>query len=330
MLTAIIPIDLKRRPKDIIQKAISIAEATRENNFKIIFSHGNRFTKYDHVFIEALSEYNHVIVNSYDCSYKYINTSLLRNFAFKLVDTEFIILLDVDIYPDVVLFEKYKNKIQKGVKPFYILPCLYLTKHGTHILIKKKISVELLKKRYFDFSRKEFLHLASPSSITILKSESYKKIHGFDESFQGHGYEDFDFLIRLYNHHFLSKLKSDFLIDKPCHSPLFTTGFRKYLGEYCLDILLQKDLALHLYHDKKHNDSYYSAREENYRIFRDKYKNAISDECHYDTTLLLSFIQRCIDRGDDIRDYSIYFDNKPGHVDRYDTMYRKVKYILGI
>ncbi|MDB8312194.1 hypothetical protein PNE73_21755, partial [Escherichia coli] len=44
----------------------------------------------------------------------------------------------------------------------------------------------------------------------------------------------------------------------------------------------------------------------------------------------LSFIQRCIDRGDDIRDYSIYFDNKPGHVDRYDTMYRKVKYILGI
>ncbi|EIX8705493.1 capsular biosynthesis protein, partial [Escherichia coli] len=186
----------------------------------------------------------------------------------------------------------------------------------THILIKKKISVELLKKRYFDFSRKEFLHLASPSSITILKSESYKKIHGFDESFQGHGYEDFDFLIRLYNHHFLSKLKSDFLIDKPCHSPLFTTGFRKYLGEYCLDILLQKDLALHLYHDKKHNDSYYSAREENYRIFRDKYKNAISDECHYDTTLLLSFIQRCIDRGDDIRDYSIYFDNKPGHVDR--------------
>ncbi|MBV2229749.1 capsular biosynthesis protein, partial [Escherichia coli] len=216
------------------------------------------------------------------------------------------------------------------VKPFYILPCLYLTKHGTHILIKKKISVELLKKRYFDFSRKEFLHLASPSSITILKSESYKKIHGFDESFQGHGYEDFDFLIRLYNHHFLSKLKSDFLIDKPCHSPLFTTGFRKYLGEYCLDILLQKDLALHLYHDKKHNDSYYSAREENYRIFRDKYKNAISDECHYDTTLLLSFIQRCIDRGDDIRDYSIYFDNKPGHVDRYDTMYRKVKYILGI
>ncbi|EFC2152305.1 capsular biosynthesis protein, partial [Escherichia coli] len=132
MLTAIIPIDLKRRPKDIIQKAISIAEATRENNFKIIFGHGNRFTKYDHVFIEALSEYNHVIVNSYDCSYKYINTSLLRNFAFKLVDTEFIILLDVDIYPDVVLFEKYKNKIQKGVKPFYILPCLYLTKYGTH------------------------------------------------------------------------------------------------------------------------------------------------------------------------------------------------------
>lgn len=29
MLTAIIPIDLKRRPKDIIRKAINIAEATK-------------------------------------------------------------------------------------------------------------------------------------------------------------------------------------------------------------------------------------------------------------------------------------------------------------
>lgn len=54
------------------------------------------------------------------------------------------------------------------------------------------------------------MHLASPSSITILKSADYETLHGFDESFRGHGYEDFDFLVRLYNHYFIPKVKADF------------------------------------------------------------------------------------------------------------------------
>jgi predicted glycosyltransferase involved in capsule biosynthesis len=77
-----------------------------------------------------------------------------------------------------------------------------------------------MKKKFFDFSRKEFLHLASPSSITILKSDDYRMIKGFDERFRGHGYEDFDFLIRLYElHGMLKNLMISRLIkrrDRPC------------------------------------------------------------------------------------------------------------------
>lgn len=327
MLTAIIPIDLKRRPKDIIRKAINIAEATKNNNIKVIFGHGNRFTTYDRTFTRLLNGYENVHVKSCDNFSKAINASLLRNQAFKSVESEYVILLDVDIYPDFNLFEKYKEKIKSGIKPFYILPCLYLTKYGTSILNDRKASIESLKKKYFAFSRKEFLHLASPSSITILKSADYETLHGFDESFRGHGYEDFDFLVRLYNHYFIPKVKADFLADRPCHSPLFVTGFRRYLGEYCLDILLHKDFAFHLYHNKNRNEDYYIARTENYHIFKQKHKN-ISNERYYDSTLLMLFIKHCIDKGEDIRNYSIYFDNKPGHIDRYDTLRRRIKFLL--
>lgn len=62
----------------------------------------------------------------------------------------------MDIYPDFNLFEKYKEKIKSGIKPFYILPCLYLTKYGTSILNDRKASIESLKKSTLRFLGKSF------------------------------------------------------------------------------------------------------------------------------------------------------------------------------
>ncbi|HAJ0698922.1 TPA: capsular biosynthesis protein, partial [Escherichia coli] len=61
---------------------------------------------------------------------------------------------------------------------------------------------------------------------------------------------------------------------------------------------------------------------------KQKHKKNISNERYYDSTLLMLFIKHCIDKGEDIRNYSIYFDNKPGHIDRYDTLRRRIKFLL--
>lgn len=156
MLTAIIPIDLKRRSKDLIEKALVLAEVAQQSNVKIIFGHNNRGTRYDFELISRLQRYPYVQMNSKKNVSEYINSSLLRNLAFELVDTDYIILLDVDIYPDFDLFIKYKDKIERSIRPFYVLPCLYLTEYGTTLLRKKKVSVEGMKKKFFDFSRKDF------------------------------------------------------------------------------------------------------------------------------------------------------------------------------
>ncbi|MDW4561960.1 MULTISPECIES: galactosyltransferase-related protein [Aeromonas] len=328
MLTAIIPIDLHRRPKDLINKAVSLARAAQENNIHSVFGHNDRNTKYDRELIRKLSAYPLVTINSENKTTDNINAAALRNLAFKAVKTNYIVLLDVDIYPDFDLLVKYMYRLVDSTVPFYVLPCLYLTKHGTKMLNKNKVNIETLKARFFSFSRKEFLHLASPSSVTILKARDYRAINGFDENYCGHGYEDFDFLVRLYDLHRLINKSHDFLLDLNARSPLFSVGFRRYLGEFCLDALLEKDMVFHLYHEKEHREDYYLARKENYNKFTKIHSDKISESKYSDATLLSPFISLCARKGVSIHDYSALFDNKPGHIDRFDTVKRRIKFLF--
>ena len=327
-LTAIIPIDLKRRSKDLIKKAITLSAVAQENNIPIVFGHNNRGTNYDKQLIEKLKSFPLAKINSVEKKSESINSSFLRNVAFEQVTTEYIILLDVDIHPDFSLFNKYKERIENSIKPFYVFPCLYLTKHGTKLLQNGKVTTEELKNRFFSFSRKEFLHLASPSSITIFKADDYRKIEGFDVSYRGHGYEDFDFLVRLYQLHNLMQKPIDFLTDISARSPLFAVGFRRYLGEHCLDVLLEKQMAFHLYHDKDNRENYYVARKENYKKFAKTHGSDIAEITENHPTLLIPFIKLCANKGFSIHDYSILFDNKPGHIDRFDTFRRRIRFLF--
>ncbi|CRY55868.1 Uncharacterised protein [Yersinia intermedia] len=328
MLTSIVPIDLKIRPKDIIEKSINLAREADKHKVKIVFGHNDRGTTHDKVFKEKLSKFDHVIIKSEFIASESINSSLLRNIAFKEVKSEFIILLDVDIHPDFTFFLKYKNELINSQEEFFIFPCLYLTKYGTRLLSNNLVSISELKDRFYNFSRKEFLHMASPSSITIMKSQDFRRLKGFDTNYHGHGYEDFDFLIRLIKLYRKHDTPSDFLNNKIARSPLFSVGFRKYLGEYCLHFLLKKEMVFHLYHKKTSHDEYYVSRKKNYERFSTIHGNKNETAAKYSSTLINTFIELCKDRDISIHDHSILFDNKPGHVDRIDTIRRKLKFLF--
>lgn len=330
MLTAIIPLDLQRRAKDLINKSIKIAEEANKYNINVIFGYNYRNAQIDNKFIKALSRHSNVIIKQTNNLSESINTSQLRNIAFDAVTTKFMILLDVDIYPDFSLFLECTKEISSGERPFIILPCLYLTKFGSEVLVKKKISTKEIKKRYFSFSRREFLHLASPSSIVIMNTDDYLRVGKFNELFTGHGYEDFDFLIRLASIYGLIDKPKDFLTDIPYRSPLFAVGFRKYLGELCIESLARKRLAFHLYHDKDGKESYYKSRKNNYHYFSEIHRDSINNNLESKITLLEIFISHCSSENKNYQDFSIFFDNKPGHIDRIDTFKRRIKFLFNI
>ncbi|MEE8727856.1 MAG: galactosyltransferase-related protein [Rahnella inusitata] len=328
MFTVIIPVDLCQRASDITSKAIKIAQSAESSNIKIIIAHNDRAKKYDDFFLKSLAKFEMVNIISDRFYEEGVNSSILRNIAFNLVDSEHVVLLDVDIWPDFNLIEKYSRRITNNCEPFYILPCLYLTKFGSQQLSSNKLTVQQLKSRFYNFSRKEFLHLASPSSVTIMKTKDYKFIGGFDTDFSGHGYEDFDFLVRLLIHYKKIKSTTDFFVNKTARSPLFLEGFRRHLGEVCLETLIEKDMVFHLYHSKPIDSQYYAARPDNFITFASKHSSLIGDIPSKDSTLITKFVELCNQKKIDIQDYSILFDNKPGHIDRFDTFKRRLKFLM--
>lgn len=327
-LTAIVPLDLSQRPSDIIPKSVLLAKAAAVAGVNIAFGLNDRGTKVEISLKDQLLGYPGSTIVSTKTAGKEVNTSALRNAAFSAVSTDYTLLLDVDIWPDFDLILRHLNKVRNLERPFSILPCLYLTQTGSDHLVRGKLSVEALKQRFFRFSRKEFLHLASPSSVTVLKSSDYRELSGFDETFTGHGYEDFDFLMRLAGHYQLLSPMSDILLDRPARSPLFAVGFRRYLGQLCLDALMDKEMVFHLFHAKPKISKYYAARPSNYGIFSERHVFRVNDTQPAEPTLVAEFARLCHESGRDLNEFSILYDNKPGHVDRFDTFRRRLRFLL--
>lgn len=324
-ITTIIPVDLGFRALDILRKTIRICSANEKLGGAIVIGLADRQTWVDKIFILLTQGFTRTKVVSVPTDGA-INTSLLRNKAFEQVASEFLLILDADIWPDFELFEKYRNNIAQGLAPFYFIPCMYLSAYGTKALLNEGNPAKMAEK-YFDFSRKEFVHLANPSSITIMRSADFINAGRFNEAFQGHGYEDFDFMLRLAAYH-------DVLIPcgkilEPCsaRSPLFSSGFRRALGRLCLPTLLEKDMAFHLYHPTPKNKSYYSNRKTNLEIFKSLH-NHLESAAPESRTLIEDFIVLCKQNGLNFRDYSALFEDKPGHIDRYDTFKRRLRFLF--
>jgi len=327
-ITAIVPLDLRLRPKDILKKAVRMVIAAQASDFRIVFGLNDHGTRHEQLLKKSLAKLTSSQLISSRLSGDVVNISALRNLAFTAVETPYLALLDVDIWPDFALFEKYRDKIAQGKKPFYFLPCLYLTEKGSSRLIKQAEHTQSLTERYFSFSRKEFLHLASPSSITVMKAADYQALGGFNSDFTGHGYEDFDFMLRLASRYGEIQHAPDFLSQQAARSPLFATGFKRELGRLCIDTLLEKDFVYHIHHTKMPFSRFYSSRASNYEKFSALHSSFVGGEIREDPTLISEFLKRCCDIGKSISEYSILFENKPGHIDRYDTLRRRLRFLL--
>lgn len=327
-LTAIIPIDLSQRPVDIINKAKRILAAARSSKLKVSFGHNDLGTRHDITFKRLVNFYPEAEISSGKFYSNEVNTSLLRNEAFKNVKTPYTLLLDIDIWPELELFAKHLKKVESKEQPLSIIPCLYLTKLGSKQLTTKKVSPDKLKEKFFNYSRKEFLHLASPSSITILESNDYVAAGAFNEEFRGHGYEDFDFLVRLMSLHGKVSASADFLQEKSSRSPLFCIGYKRSIGEFCMEALLEKDIALHVHHEKPDKTDYQSARTRNYHLFSSLHSHRVNQTNRDDPTLLSAFSKLCESKQVSVQELSILYDNKPGHIDRFDTFKRRLRFLL--
>lgn len=325
-LSIIVPLDLSQRPLDILRKAVRMSDAAERARVPLVFSLNDQNSRNDRRLKKSLQHNSYTTLLAEKHYTGSVNPALLRNRAFEVIDTELIALLDVDIWPDFSLLDKYRSLITAGHAAFYFLPCMYLTAKGSKDLCKGITTPALLREKYFSFSRKEFLHLANPSSVTVMKSADYAAIGQFNESYNGHGYEDFDFMMRLAQHYGALQPCKEMMLNTSARSPLFTSGFRRALGRLSLDALLDKDFVFHLYHERPNVVAHKEKRESNYSRFVQTHDKHWGNDTS--KSLLEDFIEACRLSKRNVDDYSALFENKPGHIDRFDTFKRRLRFLL--
>lgn len=111
------------------------------------------------------------------------NKCLIFNFCMNLVNTDFLMLLDSDIYLNFKFLIENLSENEDVIKPFN--ECIYLNEEMTQQFISTK---------HVDVSDECKRISALGGGATVIKTDLIKKHNiQFDENYSGWGYEDFDF-----------------------------------------------------------------------------------------------------------------------------------------
>lgn len=314
MRSIIIPVDLGRRPKSIQRRVERLAAATMGGDLELVVAIAKRGALLETRFVQLLSKYEHVRTVLVPMTDPVPNSAMLRNYGVDAAAGEVLLFLDADIEPDLELFESLFHDIENGGK-LSIAPCLYLSREGTKVLSSGYTKKEIIKTA-LEFSPKYVLHWAIPSSILAMLRSDYHAIGGFHEGYKGHGYEDFDFMVRLAVHNNLIANSISNLTDITYRSPMLSTGFRSELGALSIPNLLDGKIAVHRFHSKDKADLYYKKRRQN----KDLYQRRVSDMLDIDLRtdklrktprIVKVFFKECNKRGIDPQDYYALFDARP-------------------
>lgn len=319
MLSIVIPVDLSRRPLNLLIRISNIVNALRKTQFQIVIGHHDRGSIFDWKLKRLLTKEPGVTLVSKSFIYKETSQSALRNIAVSYAKFETILLLDADIYADTHLLQYLADRVIAG-ESYVMAPCLYLTPYGTKRLIKRKSAAEVVE-NFLRFNRKEVLHLAIPSSIIAMKRKDYFCLKGFNEAYRGYGYEDFDFMLRLGVSTKKITTSHQIFLDKPYQAPLLAEGFRAVFAEACIPLVLEKKFAFHLWHPRNNRDTYYQSRSENSKIFQSEAKKIVNadylqSEDEKLPVLLRPFYSECMKRQVDPADFNVLFHAVPGHYGR--------------
>jgi predicted glycosyltransferase involved in capsule biosynthesis len=197
------------------------------------------------------------------------NPAKARNLAVHQAKGEYLFLHDVDLmydskfYDSLVLEARRIKKI--GPKAFAMLPCLYLTSEGTDKLKAGSLSYNELRESYLRGEADVVSHIAACSSAILMARDYYLQLGGMDDTFQGHGCEDFDLIHKLVSNQPIARHGEDYYQDVVSQFPANYQGFRKYMVYYSLPYLFTPMFLVHLYHDRPISNLFYFNRRNNER-----------------------------------------------------------------
>lgn len=251
MINIVIPVDFERSTLWCLRHIFRISRCT--NKKCQFFLPINTRKRISYKLLEILFKKLNKNINFIDCQYSGpVNKSKLRNFALKRIKNN-ILLMDLDLkIPD----ERIIEWLEMENPQFAMFACLYERKKS------KRGKINTIKDL-----RNSYSHIAIPSSVVYIQNNKIE----FDERYTGHGYEDFDFIIRYLLSVNLIKPTADLLIDQTYESVFQLSGFRLVLAKFAIQTLVKGYCFEHMYHKKGDKNKYLTDRMRNAAIFNEKF-----------------------------------------------------------
>lgn len=306
-------VDMSYRKIDLIKKTIIFIKNSKSLGCPIVLAYRRR-SVVDDMIMKLIIWISSASITLVKVKYNHqkINNSILRNSALQATKTKYVIFSDIDLFFDQKIIEHMLEEAEK--QNFSMIPVLYLSKYGTKTFLRHKNFMKIIH-QWLNFDFTVFLHIAICSSFMCVKRDDVKKIYGFDEQYYGHGYEDFDFMLRIINlYHPQLITPEQASIDEPYISPLLAKGFRAEIGTFTIENILRKNIAFHLFHKK--NKTYYTEdRKRNKMIFLKKFSvqqnEAPYSFIHSIPRLIPVFYSLCQKLNMSAHEYAILFNTCP-------------------
>jgi predicted glycosyltransferase involved in capsule biosynthesis len=183
------------------------------------------------------------------------NASKARNMALIESSSDYVLFEDVDLVSHRDFYKwlvvQVESLIRKQHWPFLVVPVAYLSEAGSDIAkdeINDVVYADLTSELYNHSSEKISFH-APASSFLVCSRKDAMAVGGYDESFEGWGYEDSDFWLRLLRKANIEKPRDFYRLDtRNYRDQVQWRGWRALFRVFA-DLLANKGVyAFHVWH----------------------------------------------------------------------------------
>jgi len=203
-----------------------------------------------------------------------------RNFGALQANAKVILFLDADCFLSLSTLKKLLDlslakDIAGNENEFLMLPCLYLNKEASEFFsTQEPILWDVLAQSDLARAQRKYVqNFARASSLVLFNKAKFEALGGYDESFIGHGYEDFEFLLRfLQETSEFECLPRDLCFDSRSWEFSEFKGFRALFSLLGLEGVSYGLYALHFWHTNPNQNGYLDNREKNHVQFYERLK----------------------------------------------------------
>ncbi|WP_193089809.1 glycosyltransferase [Advenella sp. FME57] len=188
-----------------------------------------------------------------------------RNSGARQSTSEIILFHDLDFLGTAETYLQIADILRDKLSPdnkqhFFCIPVAFLTEQGTKRYIRYlQSSPQSTNWAFYEEAEQGggVKFLVQGSSCIVVYKKYFLEIGGHDESYDGHGAEDFELLHRLSSNYLIAKRPVDYSVNTGSGKIIEYRGFRAFFALYGEECVKSGCVLVHLFHPKRKESDYY-------------------------------------------------------------------------